>query len=220
MMPQPLSPSGYLAIGPLIPQLVFKHQLWRTVERVAGVTAQQPKGARLRRHWTGSLLRKSLLLVSAVVALAGSAALQNIRELEPSETPEVVPTNTVPSGSPSPSVPQDVEATADPLAISSTVSRAVAAVTAFCNPALAHDVWIDDLLPYLSQAAAVAYETVDPSNVPCTAVTGEAGVRDGDASFTMRVLVPTDSGAYSVYMHRTAPTQPWLVEQIVPFGTE
>ncbi|RFA06811.1 hypothetical protein B7R21_18360 [Subtercola boreus] len=89
-------------------------------------------------------------------------------------------------------------------------------MTAFCRPALDRQTWINDLYPFLSQTAAVAYGTVNPARVPCTTVTGGARVRDGDGAFTIRVIVPTDGGDYSVFVHRPEVTDPWLVEQIIP----
>ncbi|PPF18335.1 hypothetical protein C5B95_12085 [Rathayibacter sp. AY1A7] len=93
-------------------------------------------------------------------------------------------------------------------------------MTAFCRPSLNYDTWIAELYPFLSQQAAVAYEAVDPANVPCTTLTGAATVRDGDGAYTMRILVPTDAGDYSVYVHRTVETGPWAVEQITPLASE
>ncbi|WP_146078515.1 MULTISPECIES: hypothetical protein [unclassified Rathayibacter] len=104
--------------------------------------------------------------------------------------------------------------------MSDTVAVATNAVAAFCRPSLEYEFWINELYPVLSQRAAIAYETVDPANVPCTSVTGEARVRDGDGAFTMRILVPTDAGEYSVYVHRTSESTPWAVEQITPLASE
>lgn len=116
--------------------------------------------------------------------------------------------------------PVDAEPAPEPGLETDALALAAAAVTAFCRPALDYDTWIRELYPFLTQQAAVAYETVDPSNVPCTSLTGDARVRDGDGTFTIRVLVPTDSGEYSVYVHRTAETAPWGVEQITPLASE
>ncbi|MEF2978114.1 hypothetical protein [Subtercola sp. YIM 133946] len=89
---------------------------------------------------------------------------------------------------------------------------------AFCQPTLDRETWIDGLYPILSQSAAIAYETVNPARVPCTNVTGDARVRDGDGTFTVRVIVPTNAGDYSVYVHRPEVADPWLVEQITPMA--
>ncbi|PPF31227.1 hypothetical protein [Rathayibacter sp. AY1A3] len=117
-------------------------------------------------------------------------------------------------------IPVDVEPTQAPGVEGDTIAVATSTVTAFCRPSLNYDTWIAELYPFLSQQAAVAYETVDPANVPCTTLTGAATVRDGDGAYTMRILVPTDAGDYSVYVHRTVETGPWAVEQITPLASE
>lgn len=114
----------------------------------------------------------------------------------------------------------DAETAPDASSAGQTIEIATNAVTAFCRPTLDYDTWINELYPFLSQQSAVAYETVDPANVPCTAVTGDARVRDGDEAFTMRILVPTDAGEYSVYVHRPTETAAWAVEQITPLASE
>jgi hypothetical protein len=118
------------------------------------------------------------------------------------------------------SAPHDHDAEADPNAEADSTALATRAVTLFCRPSLDYDTWIAELYPVLSQAAAVAYETVDPANVPCTGVTGAAQIRDTDGAYTSRVLVPTDAGDYSVYVHRPLDTSPWAVEQITPLASE
>ncbi|NQX18258.1 hypothetical protein [Rathayibacter sp. VKM Ac-2857] len=104
--------------------------------------------------------------------------------------------------------------------MSDTVAVATNAVAAFCRPSLDYESWINELYPVLSQQAGIAYETVDPANVPCTSVTGKARVRDGDGAFTVRILVPTDAGEYSVYVHRPAESTRWAVEQITLLASE
>lgn len=116
--------------------------------------------------------------------------------------------------------PHDHDVLADHSAEADTTTLATRATSLYCRPGLDYDTWINELYPVLSQQAAVAYETVDPANVPCTSLTGAATVRDGDGAFTMRVLVPTDAGEYSVYVHRPAANTPWAVEQITPLGSE
>lgn len=127
------------------------------------------------------------------------------------------PSESIPSTEASAS---DAEPTPDPSVETDTIDLALNAATAFCRPSLDYNTWIAELYPFLSQQAAVAYETVDPANVPCTTLTGAASVRDGDGAFTMRILVPTDAGGYSVYVHRTVETGPWAVEQITPLASE
>jgi hypothetical protein len=135
--------------------------------------------------------------------------------LTPSAAP--VPDVAMPSPDPDPSVaPQDSDADIAPLAVihSSVLARDV--MGKFCRPTLDATTWVNDLYPSLTGAAGEAYATVDPANIPCTAVTGEPYLIDGDASFTMLVGVPTDGGEYRLYVHRAETTDPWLVEQITP----
>lgn len=145
------------------------------------------------------------------------SAAQETRSAEASTSPETAPAESTP---PAAAELSDVEPQPEPTVEGDTVAIAVAATTAFCQPALDYDTWIAELYPFLSQQAAVAYETVDPANVPCTTLTGAASVRDGDGAFTMRILVPTDAGEYSVYVHRAVETGPWAVEQITPLASE
>lgn len=115
-------------------------------------------------------------------------------------------------------VPHDAkEPSASPDETAEVSTVAVGVVTAFCRPTLDRHTWINNLYPFLSQSAAVAYGTVDPGRVPCTAVTGAARIRDTDGSYTTRVFVPTDAGEYSVLLNRSDTTDLWLVEQITPY---
>jgi hypothetical protein len=142
---------------------------------------------------------------------AGSSAVAEQSPAAPA------PTESIPSAE---AAASDAEPTPDPSVETDTIGLAMNAATAFCRPSLDYDTWIAELYPFLSQQAAVAYETVDPANVPCTSLTGAATVRDGDGAFTMRVLVPTDAGEYSVYVHRTTESTPWAVDQITPLASE
>lgn len=107
---------------------------------------------------------------------------------------------------------------ANPAATVEAENIATGVTAAFCRPALDQQLWITGMSPFLSPTAAFGYGTVDPAKVPCTAVVGEARIRDGDRDFTIRVIVPTDVGDYSVYVHRPSLADPWLVEQIAPLA--
>lgn len=152
---------------------------------------------------------------SAAVEPTPSAPAQDSSALTPS--PDPVPGAAMPSPDPDPSVaPQDSEAdvAVDAVIKSSVLARDV--MGKFCRPSVDATTWINDLYPHLTGAAGEAYATVDPANIPCTAVTGEPRLIDGDASFTMLIGVPTDGGEYRLYVHRAETTDPWLVEQITP----
>lgn len=182
-------------------------------------------------------MRRSLVLggVAALTAAAlwGCTATTGVEEAATAPAPSTstaapssatpVPADTA-TAAPAPAseapAALDTEAAPDTSSAAQTIELAMNAVTAFCRPTLDYDTWINELYPFLSQRAAVAYETVYPANVPCTAVTGDARVRDGDEAYTMRILVPTDAGEYSIYVHRPVDTAPWAVEQIIPLASE
>jgi hypothetical protein len=177
------------------------------------------------------MLSKALPAVALALAIAGctspdSAATSTPASSRPGATisasGQLPPSVNAPTeSSPAPDArPLDVEPMPEATAESDTITIAVDAVTAFCRPMLDYERWIGELYTFLTQQAAVAYETVDPANVPCTAVADGARMRDGDDVYTVRVLVPTDAGDYSVYVHRSAETAPWGVEQITPRTSE
>lgn len=181
---------------------------------------------------TASERRARALLLGVSVSIAGllsacsTPAAPLSAETSQARTPTVTASPDAAEGSPAPvtsateAAPVDDEAAPALNVEADTLAIATAAVTAFCRPSLDYDTWIAELYPFLSQQAAVAYETADPANVPCTTLTGAASVWDGDGAFTMRILVPTDAGEYSVYVHRTVETGPWAVEQITPLASE
>jgi hypothetical protein len=116
--------------------------------------------------------------------------------------------------------PEDATPTSDSSAANDTTQLAAMALKLFCRPSLDYQSWIDQLDPVLSQTAAAAYSTVDPANVPCTAITGAPSVQDGDDTYTMEIAIPTDAGMYAVYVHRSEPSSAWSVEQMIPDGSE
>ncbi|MFB2586998.1 hypothetical protein [Herbiconiux liukaitaii] len=121
-----------------------------------------------------------------------------------------------PSGSVPATPPQDAKPDNDPDAANEATTAAVLAVTAYCRPDLEKGAWIAALSPLLTDAGAVAYNTVSPATVPCTSVTGGSTVRDGDNAYVFRINVPTDAGTYEVYVTRPATTEPWRVERMAP----
>ncbi|NQX29659.1 hypothetical protein HQQ81_20120 [Microbacteriaceae bacterium VKM Ac-2854] len=108
----------------------------------------------------------------------------------------------------------------DPHADDAAIAIATGAMTAYCRPDLGREAWIRGLYPYISQSAAVGFQTVDPASVPCSAITGSVRVRDGDEAFTMRVWVTTDAGDYSVSVQRRAAAEGWLADDLVPPGRQ
>lgn len=112
----------------------------------------------------------------------------------------------------------DAAVTPDQAAVAASLAIAAEAMTNFCRPDLDQKTWVEGLYPYLTQAAGVSYRTVDPANVTCTSVTGIGQVCNGDGAFTMRVLVPTDAGEYSVTVHRAQLHDLWAVNDMTPIA--
>lgn len=95
-----------------------------------------------------------------------------------------------------------------------TLLRAGETVTAFCQPELTAEAWLGGLNPYLTQRAGAAFQTVDPANIPCTQVTGDASFTNDANEHYAELTVPTDAGDFAVVMERFDTTQPWLAERI------
>jgi len=170
------------------------------------------------RRWTVAP-SVSGLVVAVAALVSGCAVTEGEGVADPAPVVSATQGSTSPdiTGASSPGAePHDADASAAPGALTETMTLSASAVTAFCRPALDYETWIGELYPFLSQAAGAAYETVDPANVPCTSMTGESVVRDGDDPYTVGISVPTDAGEYTVYLHRTGADAPWAVEQITP----
>lgn len=83
-------------------------------------------------------------------------------------------------------------------------------VTAWANhpDGMGTQQWIDGLRPYTTEEYLGVMESVDPSNVPATRVTGDA-VATKSLSSSVEVEVPTDAGRIAVTMIQT--DQGWRV---------
>lgn len=155
----------------------------------------------------------AVLLAVIGGALAGCVAPTSIPADVTSST--AVPSDSVQGATPTGSV-QDAKLEDDPEASTDAVVAAVAAVTAYCRPGVSKGEWIAALSPLLTDAGAVAYNTVDPATVPCTSYAGNASVRDGDDAYVFRINVPTDAGTYEAYVTRPSTSAPWRVERMTP----
>ena len=91
---------------------------------------------------------------------------------------------------------------------------AVAAVAAWARPDLRYEQWWAGLSPFLSWQAQEAFASVDPGNVPASAVTGDARAEPGESPFLSTVVVPTDVGTVQVLLSRQSADEEWLVESI------
>lgn len=95
-------------------------------------------------------------------------------------------------------------------------ARAVAFMTAFANTRLGATVWWAGVKPLLTQQGGVAYKGTDPTLIPVHKVTGPATLLATQIENARSVRVPSDAGTYEVWLDRTGPAAPWLVERIVP----
>jgi hypothetical protein len=167
----------------------------------------------MRGARTGGL---AVLLAVTAGALVGCVAPATAPIRTPTSTDGQSSTESLrPSGSVA-TPPQDAKPDSDPDAANEATAAAVLAVTAYCRPDLEKGAWIAALSPLLTDAGAVAYNTVNPATVPCASVTGGSTVRDGDNAYVFRISVPTDAGTYEVYVTRPATTDPWRVERMAP----
>jgi len=87
---------------------------------------------------------------------------------------------------------------------------------AFTNTKLGAAVWWAGVEPRLTRAGAVAYKGTDPTLIPVHTVTGAPALLPAQLENAQSVRVPTDVGAYEVWLTRTGPAAPWLVERVVP----
>lgn len=105
---------------------------------------------------------------------------------------------------------------ADETSRSEAIATAEAAMAAFARSDLPVAEWWAGLAPFLSANAAVAYQTVDPSTVPASEVTGPGELPNWDTPGVARVGVPTDVGVYLVVVSRNELDPVWRVERLVP----
>lgn len=124
--------------------------------------------------------------------------------------PSTGPTNPVDDGE----VVLPPEASADSSA--AALEAAALAMSTFAQPELSADEWWRQMLPLLSQAAAIAYEGTDPAQIPAHQVTGPGRIIDGSTEVSLIVEVPTDVGPYNVTLIRSDPDSSWLADRIRP----
>lgn len=164
------------------------------------------------RGWTGGWLRWCLytprrtagVMACAAVALfvighvtaatTHRAARPDVREPRPAISSAVAVAPSTPPGSDAPT----------PTAASTPPSDAVTTATRFAAIWTDHQLdraaWWHALQPLLSPAMARGTASVDPAEIPATAVTGPATVADGPG---LVVRVPTDAGGLLVRLDPT-----------------
>lgn len=89
---------------------------------------------------------------------------------------------------------------------------------AFTNTKLGAIVWWAGVKPLLTRQGAVAYKGTDPTLIPAHEVTGDPTLLPAQLENAQSVRVPSDIGVYEVWLSRSGPGAPWLVERVVPPG--
>lgn len=100
-----------------------------------------------------------------------------------------------------------------------TTAAAAAAATFMrvaARPKLTRAAWQADVAPLLTASAREAARTVDPATIAAHKVTGPATVLPGAEKDARTVTVPTDAGAYTLFLLWDQPTGRWLVQTYQP----
>ncbi len=84
------------------------------------------------------------------------------------------------------------------------------------RPGLSRTAWQAGIAPLLTASAREAARTVDPATIAAHKVTGPATVLPGAEKDARTVTVPTDAGAYTLFLRWDQPTGRWLVQTYQP----
>lgn len=125
-------------------------------------------------------------------------------------------TQTPPPEHPDPSDTGAPLPTWDAVATEEAQDQATAFMRAFARPDLSREDWYAGIAGFLSADAQEKYTTVDPRNIPATALTGEAVLADDSLVFLAVVEVPTDAGDFAVTLSRSEAGEDWTVERAEP----
>lgn len=129
------------------------------------------------------------------------------------------PTSTNPVN---PTPPSDTGATVAPVpeaesdSQDAAIDAATAALTAYAQPELPYEEWINGLYPHLTQTGAAAYEDTDPARIPVREVTGRGVILPASTEVALIVQLPTDAGNYNVSLSRPGVESAWLADRIRP----
>lgn len=128
-------------------------------------------------------------------------------------TPSVAPTSSAPAAAPSRTAPA---APAKGLDMTKPVDAATRIFGLWSTRSLAYEAWWARLKPYLSPAAARAYEYTDPANIPPLKIKGKltelpGGVPDATPGLATYVAIPTDKGRFKMALERDHEGGPWIM---------
>lgn len=76
--------------------------------------------------------------------------------------------------------------------------------------------WMARLEPYLSPAAAQAYQGTDPAAGEPIKITGRPRLLEGGSAYLAKVHLPTNQGTYLVLLSRESADASWRVERFTP----
>ncbi|MEO9220728.1 MAG: hypothetical protein ABI251_02935 [Mycobacteriaceae bacterium] len=106
--------------------------------------------------------------------------------------------------------PEQTDRTTAAAATAATFMRAAA------RPELTRTAWHAGVAPLLTASAREAARTVDPATIAAHKVTGPATVLPGAEKDARTVTVPTDAGAYTLFLRWDQPAGRWLVQTYQP----
>lgn len=158
-------------------------------------------------------------LTATAAAIAAAAMLSGCIGAGPTPDPTSTTAPVLPSTGPTNPI-DDGEVVVPPEASSESGAAALeaasTALATFAQPDLSAEEWWRQMVPLLSQTAAIAYEGTDPAQIPVHQVTGPGRILEGSTEVSLIVEVPTDVGPYNVSLIRGDTTSPWLADRIRP----
>lgn len=167
----------------------------------------------------------AIVIACTATVLGGCSKPESPPSDSGSSTPVSVPTGLTPAPTDVPEQHDDgstgtalpgTSLVLDEAARADAIERGTKVMTLFARRDVSPEQWQRDLAPYLTPAAATAYQYVDPANVPPTKITGKVTLTPASTPQVARVSVPTDAGVYLVIMGRTDESPTWLADRIMP----
>lgn len=128
-------------------------------------------------------------------------------------TTSLTQTPRAPDVAATPNSPSDAPANAVTATDPAATHVATGFVRAWARPNLDQRTWRDGIQPFLAPSLARALSSTDPTQVPASAVTGEAELVRGSATSAV-VNIPTDGGPVAVTLRGSAGC--WKVTDIEP----
>lgn len=102
------------------------------------------------------------------------------------------------------------------LAQDAAESLAVKVMTLFARPALDRATWLADLKPVATKAFMTENAQINPKFVGVTTVSSAGNwTMDPANPYTVQVPVTTDGGVFTVELHRTGASAPWLLRYVI-----